>query len=75
MARTKVPERFREQATLPGKLSVVDFENRNGEIEDAVDQADYGLWPICEICNKSKSVLDSQVEPTEWNNHLQSHIS
>lgn len=70
---------FQDRASLPGALSVVTIaQDENGEgVEpyELVEQEGYGIWPVCDICVKSKDPVDAQIDPSEWSNHQASHIS
>lgn len=75
----KVPDGMKASATLPGKLTttMVDRDSNGNKIESyaLVEQEGYGIWPVCQICLRTKPPIESQIEPTEWNNHSESHIS
>lgn len=74
MPEPKALAAAKKAATLGGELTVETHEI-DGEEHELISQVDYGLWPVCQICNRTKSKIDSQIEPSEWSNHSESHIS
>jgi hypothetical protein len=62
------------EGQLSGAVSTRTVEIDEEEVE-ILTQEGYGDWPICPICRRTKTVTESQIDPTEWSEHTESHIS
>jgi hypothetical protein len=56
--------------SLPGALKTVPTKDAEGNVTgEEIEQADYGVWPYCQLCQPAR-----QVDPVQWSNHANAHV-